>query len=219
MSGTAFFDLDKTITFEGTWTRFIRFAAKDPPKLNVKLMRLGWQAAKYKAGFANRGSVKQRAIELYLKGRTKDDLQARALSFAREEMTSGIRPGALRAIEWHRKEGHRLIIASAAADLIVGPLAGALGFDDIICTQLSWSAEDRLLPELRSENCYGEEKLRRIEAWCGDQKETGKTWMYSDHVSDLPALLWADHGIAINPSPALRRRAPELGLAIDNWAT
>jgi len=40
---------------------------------------------------------------------------------------------------------------------------------------------------------------------------------YSDHVSDWPALDWADTAIAVNPSAGLRKMAAERGWQIVDW--
>ncbi|MEL7452815.1 MAG: HAD-IB family hydrolase, partial [Pseudomonadota bacterium] len=76
MSGIAIFDLDKTITRQGTWSRFVRHAtgARFWPGLPV----VAAQAIAYKAGLASRGSVKERAISVYLAGQAKSELEALA---------------------------------------------------------------------------------------------------------------------------------------------
>lgn len=217
MTGTAFFDLDRTITFQGTWSRFVRFACKSDLQFSLGLPRMLVQAVSYKAGFANRASVKEKAIAQYLEGRSRKDLEEIACQFAIEEMRTGIRPGAKSAIAWHRSRGHRLVIASAAADLVVEPLAKKLGFDDIICTRLGWSEEDTLLPGLIGANCYGEDKFDRVKAFAEEEQVSGETWFYSDHVTDMPCLEWVDHGVAVNPSSGLKTAAMRNNLPIVDW--
>jgi len=40
----------------------------------------------------------------------------------------------------------------------------------------------------------------------------------SDHMSDLPLLLWADAPLVANPSAALRREALAQGWPVFDWA-
>lgn len=216
MAGIAFFDLDKTITRQGTWSRFVRRATPEPRFL-AGLPRLATQAAAYKAGLASRGSVKECAIELYLRGRHRSELEAIADEFAEEEMTSGVRPGAVEAIKTHKDAGDRLVIASAAADLIVEAIGRRLGFEDFICTKLAWSSDGRLLPKLGGENCYGLEKLARVKTFMETQDPTKPTAFYSDHITDLPCLEWADTGVAVNPEPKLRTAARKKNVPIVDW--
>ena len=217
MAGTAIFDLDKTITRQGTWSRFVRHATGGSFGFWAKLPLAGLQAVKYKAGFASRASVKERSIALYLEGRPRAELAELARGFVERDVERGLRKQARSVIEAHREAGDRLIIASAAVDLIVEPMAKALGFDGYISTNLKWDAQDRLLAPLDGENCYGEEKLRRVEAYFDGKRPSGPISFYSDHVTDLPCLVWADRGVAVNPNPPLRAQAPKNGVKVVNW--
>lgn len=217
MPGTAIFDLDKTITRQGTWSRFVRYATGGGIGFWGKLPLAGWQALKYKAGFASRASVKERSISLYMDGWPKATLQEKAAAFVARDIQNGLRKEARAVIEAHRKAGDRLVIASAAVDLICDAMARELGFDGVICTRVSWSSHDTLLSPLDGENCYGEEKLRRVEEFFEGQRPPGPIVFYSDHHTDLPCLNWADRGVAVNPSPQLRRLAPQNDVEIVDW--
>ena len=89
MAGIAFFDLDKTITREGTWSRFVRLATPDI-RFFAGLPALAAQAAAYKAGMASRGSVKERAIALFLRDRKKAELRVMQLTKQRNKTTPPI---------------------------------------------------------------------------------------------------------------------------------
>lgn len=217
MPGTAIFDLDKTITRQGTWSRFVRSATGGGLGFWGKLPLAGLQAIKYKAGLADRASVKVRSIALYLEGQSRTSLQARADAFVAEDIRSGLRNQARSVIEAHRAAGDRLIIASAAVDLICDAMARELGFEDVICTRLAWNKEGRLRGALDGENCYGEEKLRRVEAFFGGARPAGPIVFYSDHHTDLPCLTWADRGVAVNPSSKLRNQAARNNIEIVDW--
>ena len=51
----------------------------------------------------------------------------------------------------------------------------------------------------------------------GIARECVRIRFYSDHVSDWPALEWADTAIAVNPSAALRKMAAERGWQEVDW--
>ncbi len=216
MPGTAIFDLDKTITRKGTWSRFVR-SAVSPARFRAGLPAVAVTAAAYKLGLASRGAVKEKAIAIFLEGRSRDELTSLAETFVAKDIANGLRRKAREVIDAHKAAGDRLVIASAAVDLIVEPMARALGFGDTICTRLRWDANDRLLAELDGENCYGEEKLALVKARFEGTELARPVTFYSDHVTDLPCLTWADRGIAVNPNPPLRARAPSLGIEIADW--
>lgn len=215
MSGTAIFDLDRTITREPTWTRFLIFANRGRAVFWLHLARILVQGALYKLGLASRDSVKIVSLRA-LSHLSQKEAQAASAAFISREMATGLRPGAVAAIGWHAARGDRLIIATASVDLVADELARALGFHEVIATQLDWPGKPGLsAPRLASANCYGKEKMRRIEAH-GIERST---YAYSDHVSDLPMLLNSEHGIAVNPSSGLRKAARKLGMPIADFNT
>lgn len=210
MAAIAIFDLDKTITRAPTWTRFLIFVNRNRPAFLLHLARILVQGASYKLGFASRDSVKVVSLRS-LSHLSRKELEAAAEAFIEREVASGLRPGAVEAIRWHAARGDRLIIATASVDLVANELARALGFHEVIATQLEWSSQgDVPAPRLLGANCYGAEKLRRIEAH-GIERSS---FAYSDHVSDLDMLLNSDHGIAVNPSSGLRKAARARNLTI-----
>ena len=217
MPGTAIFDLDLTITRQGTWSRFVRHATGGGIGFWAKLPLVGLQAVKYKAGFASRASVKESSIAHYFEGHRRADMQALADEFVARDIASGLRKQARGVIEAHRAAGDRLVIASAAVDLICDAMARELGFDGVISTRMDWGDDGRLKHTLDGENCYGEEKLRRVEEFFDGVRPPGPIVFYSDHHTDLPCLNWADRGVAVNPSAQLRKLAPQHGVEVVNW--
>ena len=132
-------------------------------------------------------------------------------------VAGGLRPGALRAIAGHRAQGHNLILATASFDFYVEPLGRELGFDSVVATRSAWDRSGRLLGRIDGENCYGAEKLRRLEEALPDLRSNYRVVAYSDSHVDLPLLRWAHEGVAVNPSRRLRRRARSGGLDVVDW--
>jgi phosphatidylglycerophosphatase C len=132
-----------------------------------------------------------------------------------------LRPRARSVIEKHRGKGDVLVIATAAADLVALPIARRLGIDRVICTRLRWKENERLESRLDGPNCYGAEKLERLReslraTWSTEDSYKPVT-AYSDHISDLGLLLWAQKGVAVNPSKPLLQAAKRHGLEIADW--
>lgn len=217
MSGAVVFDLDRTLTKRGTWSRFISFANSGRPGALLGAPLIAVQAIAYKLGWATRTSVKERSIALFLSQWPRAYLENTAEDFAEREVREGLRPKARSVIAKHRAERDVPVIVSAAADLVALPIARRLGIDHVICTRLRWKEDGRLDARLDGPNCYGAEKLVRLrEAW-GAEHSYQRVTAYSDHISDLGLLLWADRGVAVNPSKPLLQAAKRHGLEIENW--
>jgi len=212
MAGTAIFDLDRTITRSPTWTPFLFHVNGLRPAFLVRFLLLALHMIGYKLKLASRDSIKAHGVRT-LAGIDRATLQAKADAFVADRMAHDLRPGARAAITFHRTRGDRLILATAAVDIVAEPFGRALGFDEVIATRLSWSA-GASVPMLDGANCYGTEKLRRISEIHALHPFGGPVFAYSDHVSDLKLLCQADHGIAVNPSFGLRRAAPTCGIKI-----
>lgn len=206
MAGTAIFDLDRTVTRAPTWTRFVIYANGARPAFLIRVPGLLARAIGYKLGLTTRDAIKTQALKT-LSWMDRATLQAKAEAFATRELATNLRPGARAAIARHLAQGDRLILATAAVDIIAEPLARALGFHEVLATELNWAPIKGPAPALLTANCYGIEKLRRIAQSHAAHPHTAPVYAYSDHVSDLEMLRQADHGIAVNPSSGLRRAA------------
>ena len=141
-------------------------------------------------------------------------IAALATAFAERVLDRFLCPGAAEAIAGHRRAGNRLVLATAALDLYAEPVAAALGIDTVVSTRSSWSA-GRL--GIEGANCYGPAKLAAVEAVLAGVRDNSRIIAYSDDLSDLALLEWADRGVAVHPRRGLRDRAPACGIEIADW--
>ena len=222
----AIFDLDYTLTKKGTWGRFMRSTLAGRPHIWLPfLISAGWHQWRYKQGHLPRIAVKQAMMKWAIVGWPREKLERYAQKFAQNEVQSGLRSGGLKALERHRAAGDTIIMASAAVDMLVKPICKRLGIQHYVATDMDWQKDeqdgDRLASKFASDNCYGAEKLRRVEALLAQNPElkskTATITMYSDSHSDLDILLWADVGIAVDPNKKLQALAAEHGLAVEHW--
>lgn len=218
----AIFDLDETLTQKGTWGRFVLGAIKNRPHKWLPFFASSlFSQAKYMLRIGPREHVKETMMRWTLSGRTRAELSKMAQSFADEEIRHGLRLAAKAVLERHRDAGERIIIASAAVDLIVLPIAEHLGICEVVCTKMAYDKNDKLMRKLGGPNCYGSNKLRMVEAYLAQDPKFNRDnvhiTMYSDSRSDLDILRWADIGIAVNPSPRLAKCVSEFGFDVQNW--
>lgn len=216
MAGTAIFDLDLTLTRRGTWSRFVLRLNARRPLFWLQLPVMGGLALAYKLGIGSRRAVKEYGLST-LKWASRETLEAAAEAFARDEVPDGLRRQVTRVLEALRKEGTELVLATASAELTALPIARALGMSRVIATRLEWDEAGHLTGRLAGENCYDVEKLKRVKEEDARASFARPVSFYSDHVSDLPVLLWADKAIAVNPSAPLRLAAREHAITIVDW--
>lgn len=222
MSGLAIYDLDRTVTRRATYTPFLlHCAARRTPWRLLLLPVVILSMLAYVARLVDRGRLKEINHRLLLGHRIHPrDLQPLVESFADNQVSTNVRPGARRAIARDKAEGRRLALATASYRLYADAIAERLGFDDVIGTGSVIGLDDRVHAKIAGENCYGPAKLRMIADWV-DQSDLkgmhGHVRFYSDHVSDRPAFEWADEPVAVNPHRRLRRLAEERGWTIEDW--
>jgi phosphatidylglycerophosphatase C len=116
----------------------------------------------------------------------------------------------------HKRNGDRLVLMSASPELYVPAIARQLGFDDVTCTGVRWHG-DRFDGRLTTENCRGQEKVRRFEQL--RTRHPGlATAAYGNADSDLDHLCLADRGVLVNGNEQARRRAVGLRVVCESWA-
>lgn len=218
----AIFDLDETLTKEGTWGRFVTGTLKGQPLKWIPFLATSlFSQALYMMRIGPREHVKENMMRWTLSGRTRTELEKLASDFANYETGEGLRLRSKSMIEKHRAEGDRIIIASAAVDLIVDPIAERLNIAECVCTKMAYTDDDRLAGKLGGMNCYGKNKLLMVKQYLAQdpafERANVHITMYSDSRSDLAIMAWADVGIAVNPSPRLAKIAPEHGFEIQDW--
>lgn len=222
MHKLAIYDMDKTITLQPTWTRFLIAAAKARAPWRLALFpAVGVAGIGYLLKLVDRSGLKQISQRLLLgHALTPAEMEQVADGFAEHEVAHGVLHGARARIAQDRAEGYRLVMATASHGYYAAAIGRLLGFDDVIATEAKRDGQGRILSLIEGDNCYGPAKLHRIEAWMAGQgiaRADAHVRAYSDHVSDAPMLDWADEGFAVNAHDPLRRLAAEKGWAAFDW--
>jgi HAD superfamily hydrolase (TIGR01490 family) len=222
MSDLAVYDMDRTVTRRATYTPFLLHCALRRARwrlLFLPLVLLSMLA--YVARLIDRAKLKEINHHLLLGSKIHPrDLKPLVESFADKQVATNIRPGARKAIARDKAEGRRVVLATASYRLYADAIADRLGFDDVIGTGSVIGIDERVHAKIAGENAYGEAKMRMIAGWVeksGLKGVHGHVRFYSDHVSDRPALEWADEPVAVNPHGKLRRLAEERGWVVEDW--
>lgn len=176
----AIFDFDGTVTTRDSFLDFIRFAVGGPRFIGGFLC-LAPMLVLYKTGVIPNYRAKEMVIEHFFKGWEVDRCRRVAQEYSTKQLPAIIRPKALDKIQWHRRQGHRIVIATASIDHYLKYWC-AQHHLDLLATRLE-EKEGRLTGKLFGKNCHGPEKVVRIKA-VYDLKLFKKIYAYGDSEAD-----------------------------------
>ena len=187
----AAFDFDGTLTRHDTLLPFLLHVLGAPAVMRHAFI-LSPTLAGYSLGMIRNDVAKERVLTQCLAGMRIDELQREAAEFAEHKLPGLVRTEAIHRFVWHKKEGHRCVVISASLDLYVRPWARRAGFDDVIASRLETLEDGRITGNLLGKNCFGIEKVRRLEALLGPR--SGYTlYAYGDSRGDKELLSGADY--------------------------
>jgi len=210
-----FFDLAGTVARRDTLLPYVARYLLPRPWRWWRLAGVLAPLLGFAVGRGDRGELKGALIRAALGGASARDIEAWNSRFLPGLLARGLFPGALAAIESHRRHGDHLVLMSASVDLYVPEIGRRLGFDETICSGVAWTA-DRLDGRLRTANRRDEEKARCFRNAAGGHP--GKsTVAYGNSASDLPHMVLASRAVMVNPSPTLRARAEVHGIECVRW--
>ena len=134
--------------------------------------------------------AKESVLTYFLAGRSAPELAAFSQQFADDVLPRLLRPEAIERLRWHQQQGHRTIVVSASLEIYLRPWAARMGIDQIIGTRLI-SRSDQLTGRILGKNCYGPEKVTRLQALL-DQLDP-VLYAYGDSRGDRELLAIARH--------------------------
>lgn len=190
----AAFDFDGTLTRHDSlapflarvvgWGRLAAAALRDAPAL-----------ARVAAGRGDRDLTKERLLVRLLAGEERQRLHRLGTEYGALLAHGRIRPEMRARVEWHRSQGHELVIVSASLDVYLEEVARRLGFDAVLCTSLEYADDGRCTGRLLGGNCRAQVKADRLHAYLAG--EAAELWAYGDSAGDDAMLAMADHPVRV----------------------
>jgi HAD superfamily hydrolase (TIGR01490 family) len=217
----AIYDVDRTLTRRPTWSLFL---------LNSMAFRAPWRvvlipllipvALAYVLHLIPRRLMKQTMHWAALGPLiARNEAMLLAERFAQTLFAEGLYDKGVAQIAEDRADGWHIMLATAAPDFYIEPLARRLAITDWVATRSLW-LNDRLSCRIDGENCYGQEKLRRIKEALehkGIRRDQAYIRFYSDDISDWPVCEWVDEPVAVNPGNTMARLARQSGWRLFDW--
>ena len=187
----AAFDFDGTLTRRDTLLPFLLHTLGSFEVARHALV-LSPTLARYGLGLMRNDIAKERVFIQCLCGMRMDELRQQAENFAKNVLPTLLRKEAMQRLHWHKQHGHRCVVISASLELYVRPWAVKVGFDDVIATYLETREDGRITGKLSGGNCFGSEKVKRLEALLG-KRDNYTLYAYGDSRGDKELLAFADY--------------------------
>lgn len=184
----AFFDFDGTITKEDSLFTFLQFIF-GKSKFYIGILKNLHYFLAYKAGMMSNEAVKEKIMQYFFQGMNVEDFQAKCLEFL-PVLETILKQSALERIQWHQKNGDVVVVVSATFACYLRPLCDQL---NIMClaTELE-EVSGKLSGKFGTPNCYGIEKVKRIQA-VFDLQSFEEIFVYGDSGGDTQMLELGTH--------------------------
>lgn len=189
MSGElALFDFDGTLSRRDSLADFLGFSFGWPAVVRGGAALMPTLVA-YAAGRLANQPAKERVLRHFLGGCPRSELERLGRRYATERLPRILRSTGVERLEWHRREGHAVVVVTASVDIWIQPWCDGLSID-LLASSLEYT-DDRATGRLAGVNCHGEEKVRRIRG-CYDLTRFRRIHAYGDSRGDRPMLALAD---------------------------
>jgi len=212
----AVFDFDHTLIKGDSLFHYGLFLFKKRGIRIRRLPRFIWALVGSRKGGSNE-SLKLSYLNMFIDGIKIEDLGRLTGEFVYDVLMGLLRKEGMIKLQWHRAQGHKVVLLSASPDLYLMEMARVLKPIDLICTRLVFGG-DGLGATFLGGNCKGVEKIRRLrEVTSKWDVEWGLSFAYADSYSDLPVFEAVGRPVVINPSGQLAEHARCNGWEIERW--
>jgi len=180
----AFFDFDGTITNKDSFIDFLKYT--NPfYKFWFYFILLSPVLVLFKLKVISNEKAKQIVLSMFFKGEKVSEFREKAQKYATNQLPKIVKQNAVDKILWHKQQNHKVVVVSASLKCWLLPWCEKNGID-LIATELE-EKNGRLTGKLKTKNCFGKEKVRRIkEKFTINKNDT--IYAYGDSVGDKEML-------------------------------
>ncbi|MFI5782863.1 HAD-IB family hydrolase [Nocardia sp. NPDC051570] len=128
-----------------------------------------------------------------------------------ETLASRLRAGLWALVQAHQRMGHTIVLVSAATRYQLAPMAGELGIEHVLCTELE-VADGRVTGRLSGPLLYGKAKAAAVRTFAeAHDIDLESSYAYADTLDDVPFLETVGRPCVVNPGAPLANLAADRG--------
>ncbi|MFW7379069.1 MAG: HAD family hydrolase [Oligoflexus sp.] len=220
MSGeiAAFFDLDRTLIDVNSAILYAKFERRHGRISNWQLFITAFYTSLYHLNILDMERAYTKA-SMYYRGLPEDEISQRTQQFFAEQVAHRLQPGARKALDEHRLQGHRLVLLTSSSSYQSQAAVAAWGMDHWIANRFP-TLDGCLDGTFHKPLCYGPGKVSLAEKWALEHEiDLSRSYFYSDSYSDLPMLQRVGFPKVVNPDPKLKSYSRRMNWQILNWTT
>ncbi|HLT36191.1 MAG TPA: HAD family hydrolase [Enhygromyxa sp.] len=212
----AFFDVDHTLIACNSARKWVEYLWRNGQISVRAALRSVWWLVKYRLSVLDYEAVTAEVVSDYA-GKSVDELAAEVEAWFHANVEPLICVEGRERIEWHRAQGHTLVLLTSGTFFSVAPLQRTLDVPHLVCTELE-IIDGRLTGKYHPPSCFGPGKLRAGIAFAEQHDiDLSQSYFYTDSFSDLPMLERVGNPRIINPDPRLKHWAGEAGVRWEQW--
>ena len=217
-STAAFFDFDGTLIAAYSVSSFLKrrlMSGNMLPRELFAQLAAAWQYAIAKDQFADALVDSARA----LRGVPEESLAETAREVYEQDLSAEIFPECRALVDAHQRQGHTVVIVTSATQYQVRHVAGELGVEHVLCTQLEVEG-NTLTGGIVPPVCYGKGKRDAALEFARLQNvDLEKSFFYTDGFEDVPLLESVGRPRPVNPDSRLERRSHREGWPIKKFSS
>lgn len=192
----AFFDFDGTLTCGDSLIPFLHMVRGTPLLMYDLLAVSPWLVA-YMLRLLRNDRAKEELFKQTLAGTGIDELRRKGQCFAENYLPGMLRAVMIERLRHHQRLGHSCVLVSASLDLYLQPWSQMNGFTHCLATSLLTDEQKIITGRLSGSNCYGEEKVKRIQEFLERLGKPARTYAYGDSSGDHYMLAMVDEGYLV----------------------
>jgi len=185
----AFFDFDGTITKKDTLIEFIKYS------VGVKNYYIGMFAnlpmlLKFKLKLLPNDEAKQRLLAYFFRNWSEEKFKTAAYNYSLNEIDKVVKNSALKKLDWHKKNGDRIVVVSASLECWLKPWCEKNSLE-LLCTKMRFD-DGKVSGRFLGKNCHGQVKADKIKKNF-DLNKFDKIYAYGDSSGDKQMLALSTH--------------------------
>lgn len=162
-----------------------------------------------------RSYIVRRAYATF-RGWRLEELRQYARDYFDEVIAPRLYGDALREMEWHRREGRRVVVATTNMHELIHHVKRYAPVDDVIAIQ--FSAPSGVIDGHVRGPLWGEEKAKAVRDYAHERGlSLPRSHAYTDHHSDLRFLQLVGHPHVVNPDWRMRWAARRRRWPVHRW--